>query len=163
MIQHSSPLWLYMSDEQRSLASDGFVLLEDRKANPNEKIGDYSYLVFPFAKLYEGFLKQLFRDLRIISDTDYRSDHFRIGKVLSPNLVRRLGKRSAYGQIEERFGKDLADELWHTWKEGRNLVFHYFPHNYRRLTIEESEHLISLITTTMESAVAKTRPLQSHS
>lgn len=161
MITDSSPLWQYMSPEQRSLASDGQTLIEDRKLHPNEKIGDFSYLVFPFAKLYEGFLKQLFLDVRIISETDYRSDHFRIGKALSPTLVRRLGKRSAYGQIEERYGRELADKLWNTWKQGRNLVFHYFPHNYRKLTVAESQTLIDQISTTMEESVERTNVLQS--
>lgn len=142
-----------MSPEQRQLAADGELLVNDRKLHPNEHLSDYSYLVFPFSKLYEGFLKQLFRDLDIISDRDYTSDHFRIGKVLSPNLVRRLGGRSAYGQIEKRFGASLASQLWQTWKQGRNLVFHYFPHNFRALTDVEAQQLIHLIVDAMEKAV----------
>ncbi len=157
MIVQNSRLWQYLSPEQQSLGRDGALLVEDRKNNPNEHISDYSYLVFSFSKLYEGFLKQLFRDLGIISDTDYRSDHFRIGKSPSPNMVRRLGKRSAYGQLADRFGKELATRLWHTWKEGRNLVFHYFPHNYRALTPAQAEQLIALITSAMEEAVEQTK------
>ncbi len=162
MISGTSQLWQYLSPDERSLVSDGELLIEDRKSHPNERLSDYSYLVFPFAKLYEGFLKQLFLDLQIISDRDYRSDHFRIGKALSPNLARRLGGRSAYGQIEERFGKSLADKLWDTWKKGRNLVFHYFPQNYRKLTFEEAEGIITLITSTMEESVEKTNVVAHH-
>lgn len=162
MIPEDTPLWHYLSPEQQSLARDGHVLVEDRKLHPNEKISDYSYLVFPFAKLYEGFLKQLFRDLKIISNADYRSDHFRIGKSLSPNLVRRLGSRSAYGQVKDRFGEALAEQLWNTWKQGRNLVFHYFPHNYRALTIEESRELITNIVSTMGSAIEVTHASPQH-
>ncbi len=161
MTVEGSRLWQYLSPEQQSLARDGQLLIGDRKAHPNEHIGDYSYLVFPFAKLYEGFLKQLFRDLGIISDTDYRSDHFRIGKSLSPNMIRRLGKRSAYGQLADRFGKELATALWHAWKEGRNLVFHYFPHNYHALTQSQAKKLIYVLTDTMEEAVTATNVLHS--
>lgn len=157
MIQEGSLLWQYLSPEQRRLALDGHLLVEDRQLHPNQLLSDYSYLVFPFAKLYEGFLKQLFRDLGIISDREYRSDHFRIGKALSPNLIRRLGARSAYGQLETRFGKDLATRLWHTWKEARNLVFHYFPHNIRALTLNEAKGLIALLAESMDEAVARTR------
>lgn len=156
-IPKGSVLWQYLSPEQQRLALDGQLLVEDRALHPNEHLSDYSYLVFPFAKLYEGFLKQLFRDLDIIGDREYRSDHFRIGKALSPNLVRRLWTHSAYGQIEERFGKDLATRLWHTWKEARNLVFHYFPHNIRALTQEEAVQLIELLTQAMDEAVRETR------
>ncbi len=156
MIDFKARLWQYLSPEQRQLASDGELLVNDRQLHPNEHLSDYSYLVFPFSKLYEGFLKQLLRDLGIIADRDYTSDHFRIGKVLSPNLARRLGSRSAYGQIEKRFGMALARQLWQTWKQGRNLVFHYFPHNFRALTQAEAQQLIELIVATMDKAVEAT-------
>ncbi len=156
MIKDGSALWRYLSPEQQKLAQDGQLLIEDRKLHPNEQLSDYSYLVFPFAKLYEGFLKQLFRDLGVISERDYLSDHFRIGKVLSPNLTRRLGGRSAYGQIERRWGENLADTLWMTWREARNLVFHYFPHNLRALSQIEAVGLVGRIITTMDRAVRET-------
>src|SRR5437868_4513369 len=150
MIQEGSRLWQYLSTPQRVLAGDGASLLSDSIHHKDEEPTDYSYLVFPYAKLYEGFLKEFFVDLGIIDERDYISDHYRIGKALSPNLVRRLGNRSAYGQVEERFGKDLATRLWHTWKNGRNMVFHYFPHNYRALSLEQAKTLITLIVETME-------------
>jgi hypothetical protein len=156
MIQEGTLLWQYLSPEQKKLASDGKLLIEDRALHPNERLSDYSYLVFPFAKMYEGFLKQLFLNLDIITEKDYRSDHFRIGKALSPNLVHRLRHHSAYGQIEARYGKDLADAIWFTWKSARNLVFHYFPHNYRALTFAEAEELIRTIAATMETSVRRT-------
>ncbi len=156
MLQEGSLLWQYFSSPQRSLAQDGLFLLEDSTKHVSEEPTDYSYLVFPFAKLYEGFLKQLFLDTGIISVHDYESDHFRIGKALSPNLVKRLRGRSAYGQVERMYGKDLATRLWHTWKHARNLVFHYFPHNYRALTRKEAQGLIQTISDTMEEAVERT-------
>ena len=158
MITPGSVLWNYLSPQQKKLASDGTWLFEDRKNHPTQELSDYSYLVFPFAKLYEGFLKQLFRDLHIIEERDYQSDHFRLGKVLSPNLVRRLGKRSAYQQVSDRFGEKLAQQLWIAWKQGRNLVFHYFPHNFRALTIDEAVERISLTVDAMEAAVRVLRP-----
>lgn len=148
-------LWAYLSDGQRQLALDGMELCKERHDIP-ARISDYSYLVFPMAKLYEGFLKQLFLDLSIISDTDYTSDHYRIGKALSPNLVRRLGKHSAYREMRDRFGADLADQMWYAWKEGRNMVFHYYPHNFRALTHEQAEAKNQILVTTMEEVVRRT-------
>jgi hypothetical protein len=153
MMQPDSALWHYLSSDQRQLAIDGQLLIADREQYPSEHLSDYSYLVFPFAKLYEGFLKQLFLDIGAIPERDYRSDHFRIGKALSPNLARLLGQRSAYAWIARRYSPALATELWTTWKEGRNLIFHYFPHNIRRLTLEEAHRTISTIVETMERAV----------
>lgn len=155
-IRQESPLWQYLSVNQKSLARDGEFLVEDSKLHIDAPPTDFSYLVFPYAKLYEGFLKQLFLDLDIITLADYESDHFRIGKALSPNLANRLGERSAYTQISKRYGRDLSDSLWHTWKQARNLVFHYFPHNLRSLTRDQAVGLVDLIIATMEQSVRKT-------
>ena len=92
-------------------------------------------------------------DVNIISERDYHSDHFRIGKVLSPNMAGILGVRSAYKLISDKYGVELAARLWHTWKEGRNLVFHYFPHNYRSLSRPVAIELVNVITNTMKEAV----------
>lgn len=153
MIDKNSLLWSFFSSQEKMLYEDGIFLLADSKQHQSQEPTDYSYIVFPFAKLYEGFLKDFLLKLGIISQRDYGSDHFRIGKVLSVNLVRRLGDRSAYGQLENRFGRDLPDLLWRTWKQGRNLVFHYFPHNYRVLTRDEAEQSVQLLVHAMEEAV----------
>jgi hypothetical protein len=158
-MQESYPLlWRYLSETQKQLAGDGQLLIEDRNRHPNEHLSDYSYLVFPFAKLYEGFLKQLFLDLRIISQRDYQSTHFRVGKALSPNIMRRLGNKSAYAHLSKRYGDELAATVWATWKQGRNLVFHYFPHNVSRLSFMQAKEVVARILSTMERAVAVTQP-----
>ena len=163
MISEGSLLWQYLSPDERSLARDGQFLVEDTARHKDAEPTDFSYLVFPFAKLYEGFLKQLFKDLGIIEERQFYSNHYRIGKALSPNIMRRLGKRSAYHEIEQRFGRALADRLWNTWKEGRNLVFHYFPHNYHALTLIQAKNLIQSIVTAMEEAVRVTKVLRNFS
>lgn len=156
MISKSSPLWQYLSPTQQVLAGDGQFIWTDSARHINEDPTDYSYVVFPYAKLYEGFLKQLFRDLKIIDETDYNSNHFRIGKALSPHLVHRLKSHSAYGEVVRRYGHVLAELLWRAWKEGRNLIFHYYPHNYRALTRDQAGDAIKLLIKAMESAVEVT-------
>ena len=156
MIEEGSRLWHYLSPTQRVLAGDGAFLVADSERHRDQEPTDYSYLVFPYAKLYEGFLKQLFLDLRIIDKREYVSDRYRIGKALSPNLARRLGSRSAYGQMARRFGDALATQLWQAWKNGRNLVFHYFPHNYRALSHERAREVITLLVDTMNAAIEQT-------
>jgi hypothetical protein len=156
MIQEGSRLWQYLSAPQRVLAQDGAFLVADTAVHHDLPPTDYSYIVFPFAKLYEGFLKQLFRDLGIMTEREYKSDHYRIGRALSPGMVGRLRGRSAYGQVSERYGKDLATRLWHAWKNGRNMVFHYFPDNYRALTLDEAKLLITVLCDAMNDAVGRT-------
>lgn len=116
---------------------------------------DYSFLIFPFAKAYEGFLKKLFLDVKFISRLDYISDHLRLGKLMSPNLTEKLGDRSLYLKVKEKSSLELADKIWSTWKIGRNQIFHYFPHNIKAVSFKEAEEIINTIIGTMEETYAK--------
>jgi hypothetical protein len=153
IISNNPTLWNYISKGQQDLLIQGEYLLDKVIKEGKYNFDDYSFLVFPFAKAYEGFLKQLFLDVKFITHLDYISDHFRLGKVLSPHMMARLGEKSVYGKVVKNSGRDLADSLWHTWKIGRNQVFHYFPHNLKSLTLSEAEGIIKVILDTMEKSV----------
>lgn len=143
--------WQYLSKEQQDLILGGdFLGDEINKNKQHAAFRDYSFLVFPYAKAYEGFLKQLFKDIGFISHLDYISDHLRLGKLMSPNLADRLGDRSLYRKIYQVATKDLADRIWNTWKVGRNQVFHYFPHNLKALSFDEAENLVNQLIQTMQ-------------
>lgn len=141
--------WSYISSPQKDLLQQGQFILQEIEQKKMFNFTDYSFVVFPFAKAYEGFLKKIFLEGGFISDADYISPHFRIGKVLSPNLVRKLGDASVYKKIEDMRGKKIADMVWNTWKRGRNEVFHYFPHNIRSLAFQEAREIIDDIIGTM--------------
>lgn len=122
---------------------------------------DYSFIVFPAAKAYEGFLKKIFLDLGFITNEDYIGKHFRIGKALNPYLDPRFkeGRESVYDKVVKNCGnnrlnagKDLADTLWNAWSQGRNLVFHWFPEEKRVVSFSEAENKINLIVDAMDTA-----------
>ena len=48
--------------------------------------------------------------------------------------------------------KDLAEKIWDSWRNGRNRVFHYFPHNLEAITLTEAEEKSQMILETMEYA-----------
>jgi len=145
--------WQYLPQPQKDLVLEGQYLMKDViKDEKTYHFKDYSFLVFPFAKAYEGFLKQLFKDIGFISHLDYISDHLRLGKLMSPNLIGRLGERSLFKKIRDADGQDLADKIWSTWKIGRNQIFHYYPHNLKALNFTEAEQVINQIIQTMEEA-----------
>ena len=156
MIQKGDVVWSYLTEEQRTLAGDGAFLISDSLLHRDQEPTDYSYLVFPYAKLYEGFLKDVFLHLGIIPMSDYMSSRFRIGKVLNPNIVQQLHGKSAFGQLRDRYGLALAEKLWHAWREGRNLVFHYFPGNFRMLSREQALATIELLTNAMTEVLRQT-------
>lgn len=152
LVFKTSDFWFYLSQNQKDLINEGVYLMNDIIRDNAYHFKDYSFLVFPFAKAYEGFLKQLFKDVKFISHLDYISDHLRLGKLMSPNLVQKLGERSLYKKIKEKAGIDLADKIWHCWKIGRNQVFHYYPHNIKALSFSEAEAIIDEILATMEES-----------
>ena len=154
MLEKNSKLWNYLSEGQRGLIEEGLIILEQAKVQ-GDKLNDYSYVVFPFAKAYEGFLKQWFFDKGFIEQWQYASDHFRVGKVLCPLIATKLGDNSIYNKIKVYCENDpkLADRLWKAWRKGRNLVFHYFPHNLKALKLKEAEELIIEIIHVMNEAI----------
>lgn len=152
IIDKNSRFWRYLSDNQKELIEEGLYLMEDIIKDQAYQFKDYSFLVFPFAKAYEGFLKKLFRDCHFISHLDYICDHLRLGKLMSPSLVEKLGERSLYKKIKEKAGQDLADKVWGTWRKGRNQIFHYFPHNLKAVSFLEAREIVGEILKTMELA-----------
>jgi hypothetical protein len=154
--------WKYLSQTQKDLILQGDYLMNNVIKNQNYEFKDYSFLIFPYAKAYEGFLKQLFLDIKFISHLDYISTHLRLGKLMSPNLVQKLGDRSIYQQIINRSSQSTADIIWQTWTSGRNQIFHYFPHNLRAVTFNEAEEIITQIIQTMEIAYKDLKPDSKH-
>lgn len=90
-------------------------------------------------------------DLKFITEKDYYGKHFRIGKALNPSLPKKLIREGVYDKIVKHTqGPELADMMWETWKNSRNLVFHWFPHEKNALTFKEAEQRISLIIATID-------------
>ena len=149
--------WNYLSQNQKDLILEGQYLMNEIIKDHAYHFKDYSFLVFPFAKAYEGFLKQLFLDIGFISRLDYISDHLRLGKLMSQNLILRLGERSLYLKIKQTADEGLANEIWTAWKMGRNQIFHYFPHNINSITFDEAEKTINQIIQVMEKTYERLR------
>lgn len=159
-VSKKSLLWDYFSQNQRNLIEEGQYLMNEVIKDHAFTFKDYSFLIFPFAKAYEGFLKQLFKDVRLISHLDYISDHIRLGKLMSPNLVNKLGDRSLYEKVRLNGSRELAEMIWKTWTKGRNQIFHYFPHNIKSVSFDEANKIISDMMQTMEEAYASLRKMR---
>jgi hypothetical protein len=133
----------YLTGHQSELVNDIEIIL--KRLQIQDPVSDFSFLVAPIAKAYEGFLKDFFLKLNIISDNEYESDRFRVGKTLNPSL--RYKRFSVYQKLSEYHdkGEELAEKLWDAWKFGRNEIFHYFPGNYKNLSKNEAEERINLL------------------
>lgn len=145
--------WEYLHEDLKELLRES-VLLVGRVENWEERFHDYAFIVFPAAKAYEGFLKTFFLDLGFLKKEDYYGKRFRVGKALNPALDRRYRKKeSVYDKIVKFCnGKELANNLWTTWKECRNLLFHWFPNKKNAISFKEAESKVTLILDTMDEA-----------
>lgn len=149
-----------MEEDLQELLRQSFLLTDIFGKSPpagGQEFHDYAFIVFPAAKAYEGFLKKLFLDRGFISQADYAGRFFRIGKALNPSLEKKYRNDSwVYEKLTNFCGGDraLPDQLWQAWREGRNLVFHWFPQEKRVLNFAEAQARIEMIVAAMDAAFA---------
>ena len=146
MIQISPDLFStakkYLSPQQDALINDVLIVL---KCLEHNHINDYSFIVAPISKAYEGYLKDFFLKTNIIDKYNYESDRFRVGKTLNPSLrYKRFSIYQKLANLSEE-GEQLAEKLWTAWKYGRNEIFHYFPNNLKNLSRTEAEERIAML------------------
>lgn len=153
-VDRNSSLWFYLTPEVKDLVEDGEILISFvEKYREQDEISDFSFLVFPFAKAYEGFCKKFFLDLEIITMDEYYGEDIRIGRLLSPRYQNEEGNSIRKVCKKVSGNDDLSKRMWDVWKKGRNLVFHYFPHNFRKLSFEEAMEIINDFMDIMQHCV----------
>jgi len=143
----------FLSDKQKSLA-DLSIILYDRERLQATEFEDYSFIVFPMAKVYEGFLKKYFLEMKLIDLQEYTDKRFRIGRALNPDVItRQQDERWLYDDVARVCGNEVARNLWNTWLESRNRIFHYFPDTALTLTLEQAGGHLDQITFAMRDAM----------
>lgn len=119
-----------------------------------EKYDDYSFVVFPMAKAYEGFLKYFLLRTQLINEATFNDRRFRIGRALNPDVSpRHQDQYWLYDDVARFCSDGVARELWDTWLECRNRVFHYFPKHRQVLTLAQAGEYLDQIQSSMHEAV----------
>jgi hypothetical protein len=137
----------------RDLMDESLRLLKREQHSP-DTTHDYSFVVFSAAKAYEGFLKKMLFDLKLINKQQYMGDRFRIGKSLNPHLPKRYQWDWVFSKLAVMCGGEaLPMQLWQTWKMARNRIFHYFPDHHEFISLTQAADLLDLLESTMESAI----------
>ena len=156
--------WSYIDHDLQELLKQSVLLIdliEKREASDNTdkpEFHDYSFVVFPAAKAYEGFLKKLLLDMGFISEKAYFGKRFRIGKALNPNLSEKFRKNSVYDKLADFCqSTDLPDVLWDTWVDGRNQLFHWFPNERNAIEFSEAKNVLGQILAAMDKAFEECR------
>ncbi len=152
LIDRKSALWGYLTDDIKGLIVDGELLVKHAQQD-QRKVSDFSYLVFPFSKAYEGYLKRLFLDLDLIQEDEYYGEEIRIGRILNPHYKK--SSKNVFSRLcgSAKEGEAMAERMWMVWRKGRNQVFHYFPHNFRKLSYKEAGEIIEELLAAMSLAV----------
>lgn len=143
--------YLALNEDLQSLVGLSIELYE-REAAMGYELPDYCYLVFPMAKAFEGFLKQYFRSLGLLSEKAYESKRFRVGRAMNPDInPNHRDEYWMFDDVTKMCGRDVAMDIWQTWLECRNQIFHYFPGKNIRCSLSEAESHLKRLTETMKS------------
>ncbi len=152
-----------LNNEQQQLIQASVELYERESAVPQQKLIDYSFVVFTMAKAFEGFLKQRFYELHLIDKNSYEGRRFRIGKALNPDLNERSQDEYwLYDDLSQMCGTEIARELWDTWLICRNQVFHYFPKESNIITLETAGSYLLKMGGAMKALNECQRELELH-
>ena len=149
---HNSHWYQFLSPWQQDLV-DTSVALSQRQDSLAD-LDDCSFIIFPMAKAYEGFLKKVLLDLGLISEEIYKSKRFRIGRSLNPDI--RQNQRDQYwlyDDLRDLSNEEVARQAWDAWLKCRNRVFHFFPNGEQKLNWVEAEARLQMMAEAMESLV----------
>ena len=114
---------------------------------------DYSFVVFPIAKAYEGFLKRYLFELNLISERTFEGKRFRIGRAMNPDIrENQQDEFWLYDDLELLCGKQTAHVLWQTWLQCRNRVVHFFPKEEHKITLSAAHERIEMVIETIDMA-----------
>ncbi|PIP52968.1 hypothetical protein COX08_03545 [Candidatus Beckwithbacteria bacterium CG23_combo_of_CG06-09_8_20_14_all_34_8] len=136
---------------QKELVSQSYYFLEDKNFDQST-FYDYSFIVMPAAKAYEGFLKDLFYKQKLITQERYKGNHFRVGKALNPELAHQHpdGFERLFDDMCRIYSPEIADLLWEAWKQSRNQIFHYFENGQQTINLYEAKRRLNLICQAIE-------------
>lgn len=158
-LYRQTPWYSFLNQSMKALVDQSYQLLYDEQAHKKPRFKDYSFLVFPIARAYEGFLKKFFDEAELISRDELMDPHFRIGRSLNPDLPDKLRDKSwLYDNILEMSTQcnqpDLAMEMWQIWRKGRNQIFHYyFASDTHVLDLNEAREVIEEFSEVMSQVI----------
>lgn len=163
IVNRDTNLWKYLTQEMKELVVEGEALLKSCQLSGEIEVKDFSYLVFPWGKLYEGFLKKVFLDLNFITSEDFYGNEVRIGKLLSTGMGNKPPHRlSIVNELSSSkiLGENLTKVMRGVWKNSRNLVFHFFPDNVYKLDLDTAKKRINEVVKCMELVVNRVESLK---
>ncbi len=129
--------------------------LFERERTNSFTFSDYSFVVFPMAKAYEGFIKRTLFEAGLVSKPLYLSKRLRIGRVLNPDLRQQhRDELWLYDDFERQCSKEVAQLLWQVWLKCRNNIVHFFPEEKYTVSLTTSREELVSIASAIEQTVS---------
>lgn len=155
MLRVSPELYSFLSEEEQHLVRDALELLSwSESPSKRPDVHDFSFIVFPLAKAYEGFLKDFFFKIGLITQQEYEGRYFRIGRSFNPDLPPRLRDEEwIYDDASKMCSPEMTRAMWQIWIDARNHLFHYFPHERYVVSFEEARELCARLLKVMEECL----------
>lgn len=138
-----SPTWKskefdhFIGDELLDLYVDNCNLFDDyqidRGTSKLSNLSDYSHLVLPIAKTYEGVLKKILIKKKLLKEEDLiNNPSINVGGYFNP-----VGNKSIFNLLRD---KVIPHVIYATYQECRNQILHYDPYRDNRIkSIEDAK------------------------
>lgn len=122
----------------------------NQESKSSTRFYDYSFIVFPFAKAYEGILKKILVEANFISEANLLEDpSLSINKYFNP-----VGNNKIFTSLKDKTrDKAVPFVIYSTYQECRNQIIHYDSYRDNRIkTLQEAEFYINRIFDAIEKA-----------
>lgn len=142
----------FVGSDLLELYRDSCVLLEQNKKEGQifPALSDYSIIILPIAKVYEGILKKILVEAEIIGEEEIRiNPGINVGHYFNP-----VGNNKIFNHIKDHARDRVVPHIiYATYQECRNQILHYDPHKDNRIkNIEDVEFYVKRIMHAIDKA-----------
>lgn len=147
----SKEMDIFLGKDILELINDSNTLLKLAKKNDSGNLTDFSFIVLPYAKAFEGVLKKILVEANILTNDEL---------IANPDIsVNKYFNPASNAKILELLRDKKRDKavpyvIFSTYQECRNQILHYDTYRDLRLkTIEDAEFYIRRIDDAMQKAI----------
>ena len=130
----------FIGEELLDLYEDSVKIFEDYNKEIEKSLhnmSDYSFLVLPMAKVYEGILKRVLVKTKILKEEDLLSNPtINVGGYFNP-----IGNHKIFDRLKDKArDKTVPHIIYSTYQECRNNILHYDSYKDNRIkNIKDAE------------------------
>jgi len=116
--------YLFLHEYQRKLLNDGLLIKDNLTFFASSRtfrylLNDFSVVVFPSAKAFEGYIKKIFLNIKLITKKEIEKDPYQsIGKIIN-------GEKIKNKIIDKKRDRSFLKLLSAQWDLCRNVILHY--------------------------------------